>query len=46
MEAIPMGVLYSTSKHGAVGLMGSLYGEFNEKIRFGIVCPWFAGKFL
>lgn len=22
--------------------MGALYGEFKEKIRFGIVCPWFA----
>ncbi|KAF8588705.1 NAD(P)-binding protein [Ramaria rubella] len=42
IQSIPMAPLYSTSKHGLIGLMGSLYGQFKDEIRFGIVCPFFA----
>ncbi|KIJ49688.1 hypothetical protein M422DRAFT_28053 [Sphaerobolus stellatus SS14] len=41
-EAIPGGALYSTSKHAALAVMSSLHGQYNDRIRFGIVCPWFA----
>jgi len=42
MEAIPAAPLYTTSKHAVLGLMASLYREFQDRIRLGVVCPWFA----
>ncbi|KAF8520391.1 NAD(P)-binding protein [Hysterangium stoloniferum] len=42
LESIPMAALYSVSKHAVVALMGSIYGEYSDRIRVGVVCPWFA----
>ncbi|KAF8518750.1 NAD(P)-binding protein [Gautieria morchelliformis] len=42
IQSIPVAPLYSTSKHALLGLMGSVHGEYNERLRVGMVCPWFA----
>ncbi|KZS91129.1 NAD(P)-binding protein [Sistotremastrum niveocremeum HHB9708] len=41
LSSLPLGILYSASKHGILGLTQGLHQRFGDQIRFGVIAPWF-----